>query len=206
MLLRRFALITALAGLSTVAWGQDFGLDLGSSSDPFGFNSTVIVDGAGGGITQFRNDTASMITELLFETTIKTGLEFSGHCTTGGFFLSCQDTYNSDTGELQIEFFGVNDNVNEDLNPCDTEQFEAEGIPSDNGCPFPTGHFAINLNTGDSPEDGGAWNGVSQGGGLTFTVGKINNQTVPEPSAVTLVGTGLLLIGTFARRRTRRRI
>jgi hypothetical protein len=194
--------------LASVAWGQDFGLDVGCCSDPFGFSTTIQPDEVGGGIFQFRNDNAFTITELLFETTIQAGLEdFSGSCTTGGFFEHCMDSYNSANGDLQIEFFGVVTTSNDDVgNPCDPELGEMEGIPSDNGCPFPTGHFAINLNTGNSQTDGGLWNTVTPGNQpLTFSVDKINNRTVPEPSAATLVGTGLLLIGTFARRWARRR-
>ena len=208
-MLKRLLLIVFLAGLSGAAWGQDFGLDLGCCSQPF--NGSVTLTTTGGGLFFFENDFETPITQLLFETTVKADLGvnfFNGKCESG-FFQSCQDTYNNDTGDLQILFNTNFTGPDTGETPCDPEKNEQEGIPSALGCSQPTGHFVITLNDGfsDSSDSSGSWGNVIPNNAASLSIGvvQINGVNVPEPSSLGVLGMGLFLVAGLVRRRVTRR-
>lgn len=211
--MKRLLLALLLAGFSTMVNAQDFSLDVGSSSDPFGFGVPIFTT-AGGGSFSFENDFPFTLTKLTFDTTIQAGLDETegfgpdyfnnaqskGLCSTGGFFLTCQDIYTDATGALAILFSGTNPaDPLEEPSPCDPETNEHEGIPSTVGCSSPTGHFIINLNT--VTDSGVNWDTVTGGAGTSFTVEEINGMAVPEPAPVSMIALGLLAIGGLARRK-----
>jgi hypothetical protein len=151
-------------------------------------NQTVTYD--------FVNDTSSIVTKFTFETTINknlSGLAASSFTCAdpGGYFLSCNTSYNSLTGDLRYIFSGVNPpDDDEDFDP---ENGEQEGIP-------PNGLFHITLQgwTPDATSAGEVlYNDIPS---LTNTV----ETTAPEPAAALTLGTGLLLLAAIWRRRTAR--
>jgi PEP-CTERM motif-containing protein len=208
-MLKRLLLMVFLAGLCGAAWGQDFGLDLGCCSQPF--NGSVTLTTTGGGVFGFENDFETPITQLLFETTVKVGLGanyFDKKCESG-FFQTCQDIYNNDTGDLQILFNTNFTGPDIGETTCDDEANEGEGIPSALGCPSPTGHFLITLNDGFlDTGSAGSWGGVIPNNESSLSIGvvQINNVNVPEPSSLGVLGLGgLFLVAGFVRRRVTRR-
>lgn len=193
---------TILAAVSGVAGADpidpDIAIDDGCCSTGIFVGASFGPTANGGGLFDFENDLGSTITELVLTTTLDPNSIV--HCNSG-FFLFCGVSFNGDT--LTLDFHGVNPPDARNEPRCDTEFGEHEGIPivqagcvSTNGSPIP-GHFIFNLNNGNVPTgDKGGWTD-------DFTVTRIVLAT-PEPSAILLLATGVLLAGGIARRQRRR--
>jgi|SRR5579871_2216672 len=176
-MLRRVLLLCFLACLASVAWGQDFGLDLGCCSQPIVGGTPVTVNGSGGGAQDFYNSTTGAITELELEVAIGAGQQAFANsvvCTSYVFFQSCNTSY--DGSNLFFDFSGtVSDTEtipDEGFGFTDPETTEREGIPTlpeaacltspDNtALPFgdgtvdctARGHFVLSFNTVTTDSD-----------------------------------------------------
>lgn len=142
-------------------------------------------------VFDFVNDTASIVTGFNFKTTINTGL--SGEeaslftCSDpGGYFISCNTTYDPTTGILQYFYSGVNP-ADADENGSNTEAGEQEGIP-------PQGHFIITL-------QGWTENEALFVDGTPPQLHNTFSTDTPEPAVALTLGSGLLLFAAMLRRR-----
>ena len=231
-MLKRILLVVLFAGLSSVAWSQDFGLDLGCCSDPL-TGTPISVNGNQGGVHDYFNSTDLLITELSFQINVGTGLSASQfHCISFNFFQNCDVLYNPDNPTLTFDFHGVNPSDGDELfgfrDPETGAEFE--GLPtlmdgcqthpdSGNSNVLPDivggtlgtspctsrGHFVVSFNTFGP---GNTFNGDPGGSGTwaagtSATLVTVNNQSVPEPSSLVWTLIGLLVVGGFTRRHAR---
>ncbi len=181
---KRVLLIVLLAGLSTVASAQDFGLDLGCCSIPL-TGAPVSVNGNGGGANGYFNSLNTVITELSF--VVDAGLgksQSSFNCISFNFFQTCTTAYDPGTGLVKFDFSGVN-SADGDEGPTGTDNEangELEGLPTvPTGCLAnpdtasclsigpDKGHFQISFNTFG---EGNTFNGNPSGTG-TWAPGTI---------------------------------
>ena len=138
----------------------------------------------------FFNNTKNIVTGFTFETTINTGLSSDAAASftcadPGGFFLDCNTTYTSSTGNLLYVFSGVNPFSG----MSGSGAGEHEGI-------FPGGNFIITLQ-GWTPD------AMSAGQMLYNELPTLDNTftDTPEPAVALTLGTGLLLLAVIGRRR-----
>ncbi len=222
------AAIASVAGASIIKDPDpEMGLDSGSLSDPIS-TSTIFRPTNGGGVFGFFNSSDSLITALIFRTTILPGLtqqQIAGvfNCNDANtealpnpFFLDCSVSYTQD-GTLRIDFFGVNPPT---PNPFGGDLVGLhEGIPpilpgcrdtpDAPGC-TDVGHFRITLNDGFvTTGANGGWApdktpGVFTADGPTFGVAEIDLAGAPEPATVVLSFSALLGLAGFGRLRKRR--
>ena len=161
-MLTRVLLIVSLASLSTAAWAQDFGLDVGCCSSPL-TGAPVSVNGNGGGVSGYFNSIDTVLTELTF--VLDAGLgknNGSFTCISFNFFKNCTTSYDPGSGLVTFEFSGVNEaDGDEGPDGLDNEaNLEFEGLPDvPRGClgnPDTEaclsigpnkGHFLISFNT-----------------------------------------------------------
>ena len=143
---KRFLLVMVMAGLGTVARAQDFGLDIGSFSDPL-TGAPIHVDPNNGGTFGFFNSTADPITELSFIVSDefgKTAADFT--CTSFDFFTCQTPIYNGTAGTVTFEFLAT-ESLDGDEGPGfrDSESGEQEGLPTImQGCTDPdSGNSAL---------------------------------------------------------------
>jgi hypothetical protein len=181
------------------------------------------------GVIGFFNDTGALIISLSLHTTIATGLtpadiSSSFNCNSGTanpFFLNCGFVYDSSAGSLTVNFFGVNPSDADETDGSDDDIGEREGIPAVVGPCLVTpdapgcnvvGHFAFVFNdgflqTGDVVDE---WvptttstvnpntllfNGPPRFDAPGFT-------TAPEPGSLLLLGSAILALARFSRRRS----
>ena len=182
------------------------------------------------GVIGFYNDTGALITSLSLHTTIATNLtnadiSSSFSCNSGTanpFFLNCGFVYNSSTGSLTINFFGVNPSDGDETNGRDAEIGEREGIPTVVGPCLLTpdapgcnvvGHFAFVFN------DGFQETGKLVDEWVPTTTSTVNPNTLlfngpprfdapgfttaPEPSSLLLLGSAIFALARLSRRRIR---
>jgi hypothetical protein len=223
------AAIGSIAGASVIKDPDpSMGLDSGSLSDPIS-TQTIFRPINGGGVFGFFNAGTSLITQLIFQTTILPNLtpqQIAGVFTCNDantqalpnpFFLNCAVNYTQD-GALRIDFFGVN--------PPTPDPFGGdlvglhEGIPpilpgcrntpDAQGC-TDVGHFLITLNDGFlTTGANGGWSpdrtpGVFTADGPTFGVAEIDLAGAPEPATAVLSLSALLalaVLGVGRRART----
>jgi len=205
------------------------GVESDNFSSPISKFTGHIDPTANGGVVGLYNDTGSIIIELFLHTTIATNLtaadiSSSFTCNSGPanpFFMDCQYDYNSVTGSLTLSFFGVNPPDADEFDRSDAEINEQEGIPPVVGSCLLTpdaagcntvGHFAFVFNndylTSGDVTDGWIpattstanpnthlFNGPPMFDPPQFTVS-------PEPSALLLLGGGILALA-WRRRRDR---
>jgi len=206
----------------------DMAMDAGSFSSPLSqFTSFTPSQTTGGGILDLYNDTGHLLTSLSLTAYINTGLPqgliaSAFACSTGPhpFFENCGITYDSVTGALTMSFFGVQ--PGDDDETSDAEIGEKEGIPAlKPGCEMHPdadgcgqGHFGISFNNGFSFEgDTGGWVASDQvnycppgsQGPCTTTYALFNGPpgfevTTPEPAAIVLFSTVLLVIAATRRK------
>ncbi len=153
-MLRRVLLLCFLACLASVAWGQDFGLDLGCCSDPL-TGAPITVDNHGGGTFGYFNSLDTQITELTFNVNVGTSFNDSNvRCVAFDYFVCQTPTFNSVLGILTFEFLAPNPPETGELadggpTSTDTESGEGEGVPTLlAGC-------AAHPDTGSSTVNGG---------------------------------------------------
>ncbi len=172
-----------------------------------GVNQTVEPDGFSG-ITCFivTNNTSAIVTSLNFDMTINTGLTQDGLNVVGpggifsisqiggaGYFLNTALTYNTNTGDLNFDFSGVNKPDQDEQCPHpDCEINEQEGIP-------PGGVFTIELS--------GWVDNLSVNDPINIykNLPDVTTTFSPEPSTVFSLIVGLLLlvgVVEFRRRRS----
>ena len=197
------------------------GVDAGSFSDPLNSN-TIITPINGGGVFGYYNATSSIITSLVFQTTITTGLTddqiaaaFSCQ-QSNPFFLGCSVGYTKATGVLEITFSGVNPADGDET--TNNEVDEQEGIPPLlAGCELTpdslacntVGHFVITLNDGFAlTGTSGGWSAAANPDLFTvdphFGVQSVGIEAlVPEPGSAVLLGFALLTVGVVAGIRAR---
>ena len=186
---------------------------------------------ANNGVVGLYNDTGNIITSLTLDTTIAKYLTAadiadSFTCNSAGnpFFLHCGFGYNSSTGSLSIEFYGVNPSDADEFGGLADEIGEQEGIPPVVGaclvtpdafpCNF-VGHFAFVFNNAQSVEgnQGNGWvagtlssanDGKPLFSGSTGPKFSAPQFTVaPEPSTLPLLAGELLALCCLFWRRLR---
>ena len=165
--------LSAAAARAGVISDPQMGVEAGDLSQPI-TTGVNFIPNSGGGVFGFYNGTGQIITELVFQTTILSGLNLtqdqingvftcnapstSGH--PNPFFLDCSVGYVNLTGLLTISFYGVyppdGDELPTDPFPQANEVGEQEGIPPilpgcssnpDSDACRDVGHFLITLNT-----------------------------------------------------------
>jgi hypothetical protein len=236
MVRTRCLLIAALlAGMASLAGAQDFGLDIGSLSDPL-TGAPVFVNGNGGGADGYFNSLDTLITELSFQVNAGLGKQASDfNCIAFSFFVCSTPIYNSTTGIVTFDFNAVNP-PDGDEGPFDTDNEggpeELEGLPTllngclahpdtgfstvldGNGNPLPCtfkGHFLISFNNfGGGIESPPTFNGDPNGTGgwapgTVAALATVNGRSVPEPFSSALLGLGLALTWGAVRRKSARR-
>jgi len=218
-----------LAWLTASAWAGTIGdpaawIDPGGGSSPFygtgSFSPCGDLDPITlqcTGIVALYNATGFLLTSISLSTTINTDLsqttvdnDFNCGDAVSGFFKSCSISYDADSGELVIAFFGVNP-VHQAA-PGDLVGLD-EGIPpllpgcvSDpdgTGC-ADVGHFSFNFLDVDQTTGSNGWtsdNTTLFPGGNTPTLDATSTDTAtPEPGASTLLAVGLLSLAWLYRR------
>ncbi|GEM_PF-2634121 len=220
---KRLFLTIALVTVSTAAWAQDFGLDVGSLSDPL-TGTPVFVNGAGGGAFGYYNSTDSLITELSF--VINAGTTDLSHfsCTPYSFFSECLVSQSGNILTLDFRALSPADG-DEDPFHSDPESRETEGIPTlMDGCaahpdsgysnPLPLeddrtfacisrGHFLISFNTpseGNALSNPNGFGGWATDGSVSASIATVNGVPVPEPASAVWFAAGLLVLAGFRRR------
>jgi hypothetical protein len=140
----------------------------------------------------FVNDTPSIITSFIFQTTINTGLSSAAAASftcadPADYFTGCSTSYNPLTGNLQYVFSGL------DLpgGGQDPGTGQRQGIP-------PDANFIITLQgwtTGATSANEVLYNSLPILDNSFTTI-------APEPSTAIILGSGLLLLAAMLRRRT----
>ena len=180
------------------------------------------------GVIGFYNDTGALINSLSLHTTIAAMLtpadiSSSFSCNSGEanpFFLNCGFIYDSSTGSLTINFFGVNPPDGDETDGSDAEIGERQGIPAVVGPCLLTpdapgcnviGHFSFVFNDGfqqvgdlidewvptttsTANPNTLLFNGPPRFDAPGFT-------TAPEPSSLLLLGSAIFALARLSRRR-----
>ena len=229
MLLKRllvrygWLLVFAAAARAGVITDPTMGVEAGDLSYPIATGVNLIPNN-GGGVFGFYTPTESIITGLVFQTTIQRGLlpgdiAAAFICSDAStpdtpknpFFLHCSFGYDQPTGLLTISFYGVNPPDGDEL-PTDQYQedeagpYEHEGIPPlKKGCELTPeavgctdiGHFLVTLN------DNFATTGDNSGGWSNpIGVAEIDT-SAPEPSPAIPLAAALLCLAAIARKARR---
>ena len=208
------------------------GVEADNFSQPISTFSGHIDPTANGGVIGFFNDTGGILTELSLHTTIATNLtpadiSSSFTCNSGTanpFFTNCEFDYVSLTGSLTLRFFGVNPSDGDEFDGTDAEVPEQEGIPPVVGSCLLTpdipscntvGHFSFVFND-NFLTSGNVTNGWTPNTTSTANPGTLlfNGPPMfdppqfisdgPEPSALLLLGSGILALAGLLRRRQNR--
>jgi MYXO-CTERM domain-containing protein len=136
----------------------------------------------------FINDTNAVITGFEFQTTVVPGFPTSLLNCASGYFLHCTVDYNSKTGSILFDFYGVNPPDGDEVASIDTEAGEKEGIPLD-------GVFHITL---------GGWNFLYNADHPIMPFVDSFTVATPEPSSLGFMAAGLLLLAGALRYRRRK--
>jgi hypothetical protein len=190
------------------------------------------------GVIGFYNDTGSLIVSLSLHTTIAAMLtpadiSSSFSCNSGTanpFFLNCGFLYDSSSGSLTVNFFGVNPPDGDELDGSDSEVGERQGIPPvpapclstpDLGNCIFVGHFAFVFNDGFQKAGNvvNEWvptttstanpntllfNGPPRFDPPGFTIAAPGlSAALPEPGSFLLVGSAVFALARLSRRRVR---
>ena len=233
--------LTAASARADVVRDPTAGVEAGSFSNPITGLGSFNPSGDPGtpGLIGLFNNTGAFITQLALTTTIKTGLSattianaFTCNSSTNNqapnpFFLNCAINYNSTSGLLSINFFGVNPSTGDEPDANDDEVGEHEGIPpilpscintpDVAGC-TDVGHFVLVFNNDfvpvtdpNHPQLNNGWTdpvNFGPNGALGNEVPTFNPPIIgaaPEPSMAFLEFGGSALLLLIARRARRRR-
>lgn len=198
-MLKRLLLIVFLAGLSSAAWGQDFGLDLGCCSQPLTQASTP-VNATGGGVTDYYNSTTNIITELRFAIDVSNDTHFNFNnvvCDSFNFFATCTKSMNGST--LFLDFSGINKTDSDGVfgNSTDPETQQTEGTGVFEGLPTLTSEACLS-----TPDIAACSTGVNDRGHFLISFDNFITTTVGD-STVTSInndanGNGGWMTGTSA--------
>lgn len=223
---RFLLLIGLLAGSASMALANpvdpDISIDDGCCSVPISLGAPLVLNGSGGGVSDFFNPFNFFIDQLVFQATVAPNLSVEDfNCPTPTlFFTSCSVNYVSgtDTGTVTFRFFGTK-TADSDGTPTagdPNEAAEQEGIPEllagctgfeTEGTCTTQGHFRISLNflgEGQFLAGGsGGWNDPAIGLSGNIVTQQINDQVLPEPSTTGFLLTGLflLLVSSLTKRR-----
>jgi len=230
---RLLAALMPLVVLAASAWGDAIqdpkaAVEADNFSTPLSQFTGAFDPTSNGGVLALYNDTGAIVTSLSLDATIAKGLApadigSSFSCNSGPdnpYFLFCGFDYNTTTGALGIDFFGVNPPDGDELNGTSDEVGEQEGIPAVSaacllapevdGCNG-IGHFAFVFNndlsvvgsgdTGWVPTETSVANPNTPlfDGPPTITVSY--STSAPEPRSLLLLGGAVLALAGLSRRR-----
>ncbi len=182
---------------STIPNDPDIVLDAGGDASPLTTGTNFIPDASGGGTFDYFNPYAYTITALTFQVGLAQGLSQNTitqdfNCASG-FFQTCNFSYDSGTGLLDIDFATTLNN------PTGAGIGQMRGIPplcatnTNVQCSI-TGFFEITIE---------GWSGTASpglfpnDGPASFDV--VDVSVAPEPSSAILFGSVLLLAVVFRR-------